>query len=229
MRMAVSTLLTFCPPPAPGAERINPEVLVSITTCNIIVQLGIDKHGGEDVWRRLFGVKRGDPHQAMHAGFGFQIAIGVGPLTDNVALLMPASSPASKSRVSTLNPFVPPIAHTCGAAFAPSPETPGATGARGGWQRSRCSHPVRPRATVRCETGRRIFRTGRVRPSAPAPTRRPLIPALIPAAPRCRFLASVSRHRESSRSNAALRRLTLAAACVSFQKSGWEVLSSGCR
>ena len=57
---------------------------------------------GERRVAALLGVEGADAHQAMDAPLGAQEAVRPAPLDVMVALLMPASSPSSWSRISVL-------------------------------------------------------------------------------------------------------------------------------
>ncbi len=67
------------PAGAPGSKRIDPQVFVVDHHLHIVFEFGVDKHRREGRMPSFVGVERGDPHKAMHAGFGFEIAVGIGP------------------------------------------------------------------------------------------------------------------------------------------------------
>ena len=75
--MAVSTLLTFCPPRAAGAERVDPQFLGLDVDFDAVVDFGDDEDRGERSVAARGLIERRDADQAVHAGFGGKQAVGV--------------------------------------------------------------------------------------------------------------------------------------------------------
>ena len=61
-------------------KRIDPQVFFIDLDLDVVIQFGIHRNGGKRRMATFVGVKRRDPHQTVHTGFRFQIAVGIGTL-----------------------------------------------------------------------------------------------------------------------------------------------------
>ena len=85
---------------ARGAERVHPDLVPVELDLDVALDLGQDLDEGERRVAALLRVERADPHQAVDAALGLELAVGARPSTPTVTLLMPVSSPSVWSRIS---------------------------------------------------------------------------------------------------------------------------------
>ena len=77
MRTAVSTLLTFWPALAAGAERIELDVFGLDVDFDAVVHFRDDEDRGEGSVAPRGLIKRGNAHEAVHAGFARKQSVGI--------------------------------------------------------------------------------------------------------------------------------------------------------
>ena len=78
MRTAESVVLTCWPPGSAGAEGVHPQVGIADLDVDIVLfDLGEGVHRCKGGVAAGVAVKGGDAHQAVNAGFGLEVAVGV--------------------------------------------------------------------------------------------------------------------------------------------------------
>ncbi len=221
MRTAEFGLVDVLAARARGAIRVDAAVALVDVDLDAVVDHRIDPDGGEARVPARVRIERRDAHQAMHARFGLQPAVGVvaldhdgrgldarlvaGRLLDHLDVEFPALRPAHVHAQQHARPV---------AAF-------GAARRRNGLRHSCRWRRPRPRAAPRAGGAR-------PRPSAPSARRGPRPRSLRRPRPR-RVRPASSRRRgrarilasEPSRSSSIVRsRITFCAASASFQRLG---------
>ena len=107
---------------ARGAVGVDAQILVLDLDLDLVVDHRIDPDRGEAGVAARVGVERRDAHQAMHAAFGLEPAIGIGAVDPDRRRFDAGALAGALLEPFDLVAVLPrPSAYTCAAASRPSP------------------------------------------------------------------------------------------------------------